>query len=328
MKSSPIQQPVASPFSQAPGAKSRRLKERIIHGVLFFCGLVSILVTIGIIFSLFSEAFGFFARPEVNIFSFLTGTRWAPLSNPVAPENFGILPLVNGTLIIAVLSGIVAIPVGLGAAIFMSEYASSRLRGVLKPALEILAGVPTVVYGYFALTFITPLLRRAFEALNVLLGTDIQVDFFNALSASIVVAVMIIPTIASISEDALRAVPSSLRQAAYGLGATRFEVATRVVVPAALSGILASFILGISRAVGETMAVSIAAGATPKMTLNPLTSVQTMTAFIVQVSFGDAPAGSINGQSIFAVGSLLFVMTFLMNIISNAISRRFREAYE
>lgn len=325
---SPNSHPAPIPFSQAPGAKSRRTKERIIHGILFFCGLISILVTIGIIFSLFSEAVGFFSRPEVDILSFLTGTRWAPLSNPVSPDNFGILPLVNGTLIIAILSGLVAIPIGLGAAIFMSEYASYSLRGALKPALEILAGVPTVVYGYFALTFITPLLRRGFEGLNALLGTNIQVDFFNALSASIVVAVMIIPTIASISEDALRAVPSSLRQAAYGLGATRFEVATRVVVPAALSGILASFILGISRAVGETMAVSIAAGATPKMTLNPLTSVQTMTAFIVQVSFGDAPAGSINGQSIFAVGSLLFVMTFVMNIISNAISRRFREAYE
>lgn len=315
-------------FGQSTRGKSRRFKERLIHAILLFCGLISILVTIGIIFSLFSEALHFFQRPEVSVWKFLTGTTWRPLSKPVLPENFGILPLINGTVMIAGLSGLVAIPLGLGAAIFLSEYAPPKLRGVLKPLLEILAGVPTVVYGYFAITFITPLVRKFFESFNATMGTGIEVDFFNALSASIVVAVMIIPTIASISEDAMRAVPLSLRQAAYGLGATRFEVATRVVVPAALSGILASFILGISRAIGETMAVTIAAGATPKMTLNPLTSVQTMTSFIVQVSFGDAPAGSINGESIFAVGSLLFVITFVMNIISNAVVKRFREVYE
>jgi len=306
----------------------RNLRESIIHALLFFAGAFSILVTVGIILSLFVDAVGFFQRPEVTLWKFLTGTTWRPLGQPVVPDNFGVLPLVNGTIMIGALSGLIAIPLGVGAAIFLSEYAPIQVRNVLKPILEILAGVPTVIYGYFAITFITPQLRSFVEWLNTTVGTDIRVDFFNALSASVVVAVMIIPMVASISEDAMRAVPTSLRQAAYGLGATRFEVATRVVVPAALSGILASFILALSRAVGETMAVTIAAGATPKMTLNPLTSVQTMTAFIVQVSFGDAPSGSINGQSIFAVGALLFLMTLFMNIVSNIVVRRFREEYE
>ncbi len=296
--------------------------------VLFLCGIASILVTLGIMVSLFSETIGFFGRPEVSLWKFLTGTTWKPIAKNPTPENFGILPLVNGTLMIALFSALVALPLGLGSAIFLSEYAPERLRRVLKPVLEILAGVPTVVYGYFALTFITPLLRSLFDGVNATLGTDIRVDFFNALSASVVVGVMIIPMVSSISEDAMRAVPRSLREAAYALGATKFEVATRVVVPAALSGIIAAFILALSRAIGETMAVTIAAGATPKMTLNPLTSVQTMTAFIVQVSFGDAPAGSINGQSIFAVGTTLFLITFVMNLISDRVLKRFREVYE
>ncbi|HEC23095.1 MAG TPA: phosphate ABC transporter permease subunit PstC, partial [Chloroflexi bacterium] len=247
---------------------------------------------------------------------------------PVVPENFGILPLINGTLMVAVLSGLIAIPLGVGAAIFLSEYAPDGLRRVLKPLLEILAGIPTVVYGYFALTFITPLLRNFFDWFNALAGTAIRVDFFNALSASVVVGVMIIPMVSSISEDAMRSVPRSLREGAYALGATRFEVATRVVLPAALSGVIAAFILAFSRAIGETMAVTIAAGTTPKMTLNPLTSIQTMTAFIVQVSFGDTPHGSINSQSIFAVGSTLFLMTLVMNLLSGVVIRRFREVYE
>lgn len=301
--------------------QARNIKEGLISFSLFMCGFVSILVTIGIIISLFTEAVAFFLRPEVSLFTFFTGTTWRPLSQPIKPENFGVLPLINGTIMIAVLSGLIAVPLGLGAAIFLSEYASDNVRKVLKPLLEILAGVPTVVYGYFALSLITPLLRS--------IGGDVvKVDFFNALSASVVVGVMIIPMVASISEDAMRAVPSSLRQGAYGLGATKFEVATRVVVPAALSGIIAAFILAISRAIGETMAVTIAAGATPRMTLNPLESVQTMTAFIVQVSFGDAPAGSINGQSIFAVGATLFTMTLLMNFISDRVLHHFREEYE
>jgi phosphate transport system permease protein len=301
----------------------RNFRERIIAIILFGCGVFSILVTIGIIVSLFSEAIGFFLRPEVNLITFLTGTNWRPLASQVSPENFGVRPLIRGTLMIAVISGSIALPLGLGSAIFLSEYASDRLRSVLKPLLELLAGIPTVVYGYFALSFVTPILKRVLED-----QLGIRVSFFNAFSAAFVVGIMIIPIVASISEDAMRAVPRSLREGAYALGATKFEVSTKVVVPAALSGIISAFIIGISRAIGETMAVTIAAGATPRMTLNPLDGIQTMTAFIVQVSFGDAPAGSINGQSIFAVGATLFTMTFVMNIISASILKRFREVYE
>ena len=303
--------------------KVRNFKEQIIAILLFSCGIFSILVTIGIIVTLFSEAIAFFFRPEVDLFTFLTGTNWRPLASNVVPENFGVRPLIRGTLMIAVIAGGIAMPLGLGSAIYLSEYASDKVRSVLKPSLEILAGIPTVVYGYFALSFITPILKKLLEE-----NFGIEVSFFNAFSAAVVVGIMIIPMIASVSEDAMRAVPRSLREGAYALGATRFEVATKVVVPAALSGIISAFIIGISRAIGETMAVTIAAGATPRMTLNPLDSVQTMTSFIVQVSFGDAPAGSINGQSIFAVGATLFIMTFVMNIISGIILKRFREVYD
>lgn len=310
-------------FSFYDPIKARNLRERIIAIILFGCGVFSILVTIGIIVSLFAEAIGFFLRPEVNLFTFLTGTTWRPLASQVSPENFGVRPLIRGTMMIAVISGAIAIPLGLGSAIFLSEYASDKLRRFLKPLLELLAGIPTVVYGYFALSFVTPILKRVLED-----ELGIRVSFFNAFSAAVVVGIMIIPIVASISEDAMRAVPRSLREGAYALGATKFEVSTKVVVPAALSGIISAFIIGISRAIGETMAVTIAAGATPRMTLNPLDGVQTMTAFIVQVSFGDAPAGSINGQSIFAVGATLFLMTFVMNIISATILKRFREVYD
>ena len=300
-----------------------RFKEKLIAGILFFCGFFSVLVTIGIILSLFTEAIGFFLRPEVSIFKFFTGTTWRPLAKTVTPDNFGVLPLITGTMLIAVISAMISVPIGLGSAIYLSEYASEKMRNILKPTLEILAGIPSVVYGYFALSFVTPVIETIIEK-----WLGIEVSFFNALSASIVLGIMIIPTVASISEDALRAVPRSLREAAYSLGATKFEAITQVVVPAALSGIIAAFILAISRAVGETMAVTIAAGATPQVTFNPLESVQTMTSFIVQVSFGDAPAGSINGQSIFAVGATLFTMTFIMNIISDVVLNRFREVYE
>lgn len=309
-------------FSFLKTGEISSFKERIIALFLFGCGVFSILVTVGIIISLFSEAISFFSRPEVNLWTFLTGTNWRPLSSKIVPENFGVRPLIRGTLLIAIIAGFIAIPLGLGSAIFLSEYASTKLRNTIKPLLEILAGVPTVVYGYFALSFITPLLKKVAEGVF-----GIDVSFFNAFSAAVVVGIMIIPMVASISEDAMRAVPRSLREGAYALGATKFEVSTRVVVPAALSGIISAFILGISRAIGETMAVTIAAGATPRMTWNPFDSVQTMTSFIVQVSFGDAPAGSINGQSIFAVGATLFVMTFIMNIISDMIMKRFREVY-
>ena len=291
----------------------RRVGEGVIAALLFLCGLVSVLTTVGIVVVLITESAGFFR--EVPLVDFLTGTRWSPL---YSDQQFGILPLLNGTLLIAIGAMLIALPIGLTSAIYLSEYASPRVRGIVKPLLEILAGIPTVVYGYFALLFITPLLRAAFPSAGV----------YNAASAAIVVGIMIIPMVASLSEDALSAVPRSLREAAYGLGATKFEVSTRVAVPAALSGIVASFILAISRAVGETMAVTLAAGATPHMTLSFLDSVQTMTAYIVQVSLGETPHGSIEYKTIFAVGLVLFCMTLAMNLVSNRITTRFREVYE
>jgi phosphate transport system permease protein len=291
----------------------RRVSESSIGAVLLLCGLVSILTTVGIVVVLITESIGFFR--EVGLVEFVTGTRWAPLFRDQA---FGILPLLNGTLLIAAGSSLVALPVGLLSAIYLSEYATPRVRQIVKPVLEVLAGIPTVVYGYFALTFVTPILRVFFP------GTGI----FNAASGAIVVGIMIIPMVSSLSEDALSAVPRALREAAYGLGATKFEVATRVVVPAALSGIVASFILAISRAVGETMAVTLAAGATPRMTLSFLESIQTMTAYIVQVSLGETPHGTLEYSTIFAVGLSLFVITLSMNLISQRVTRRFREEYE
>jgi phosphate transport system permease protein len=304
--------PGLEPFDLGHRA-SRRWGERVIGLVLFMCGAVSILTTVGIVVVLVTQSAGFFR--EVPLGEFLTGTRWAPLYSDKA---FGILPLLNGTLLIAAGSMLVALPIGLTSAIYLSEYASPRVRSWVKPVLEILAGIPTVVYGYFALTFVTPILRVFFP----------ETGIFNAASGAIVVGIMIIPMVASLSEDALNAVPQSLREAAYGLGSTRFEVSTRVVVPAALSGIVASFILAISRAVGETMAVTLAAGATPRMTLNFLESVQTMTAYIVQVSLGDTPHGTIEYRTIFAVGLVLFLITLGMNLLSQQITRRFREVYE
>lgn len=292
---------------------SRRWGERVIALLLFGCGLISVLTTVGIVVVLVTESAGFFR--EVPLAEFLTGTRWSPM---YSEQHFGILPLLNGTLLIAAGSMFIALPVGLTSAIYLSEYASPKVRGVIKPVLEVLAGIPTVVYGYFALTFVTPLIRAVFP------GTGI----FNAASGAIVVGIMIIPMVASLSEDALNAVPLSLREAAYGLGATKFEVSTRVVVPAALSGIVASFILAISRAIGETMAVTLAAGATPRMTLNLLESIQTMTAYIVQVSLGETPHGTLEYRTIFAVGLVLFLITLAMNLLSQRVTRRFREEYE
>jgi len=293
--------------------RSRNLREGAIELVLLLCALVSTLVTVGIVVVLVKETVGFLT--EVSIVEFLTETRWTPL---FAEKHFGIMPLVAGSFLVAAGSALIALPVGLLTAIYMSEFARERTRMFLKPMLEILAGIPTVVYGYFALTFVTPALRLVFP----------QTEIYNAASASIVVAIMIIPTVASLSEDALRAVPLSLRQAAFGLGATQLEVSTRVVVPAALSGIVASFILAISRAVGETMVVTIAAGNLPNMNLNPLEAVQTMTAYIVQVSLGDTPFGTTEYRTIFAVGFTLFLITLLMNIVSQVVLSRFREQYE
>lgn len=291
----------------------RRGREAVIHGILFFCAFVSIFTTFGIIAVLLDETVGFFR--EVSIWEYFTGTSWTPL---FSPANYGILPLLSGTLLVAAFAAIFAVPIGLITAIFLSEYAPSWLRSVVKPLLEVLAGIPTVVLGFFALTFISPEIIRPL--------TDAQV--FNALAAAIAVGIMIIPLISSLSEDAMSAVPYSLREGAYALGATKFEVARRVVVPAALSGIVASFILAISRAVGETMIVVLAAGGTPNLTWNPLEAVQTMTAYIVQVSLGDTPQGSLEFKTIFAVGMTLFVMTLAMNVMSQYLLHKFREVYE
>jgi phosphate transport system permease protein len=301
---------LAGSVSNLPG---RHLRERIVGGILVAFSMVSILTTLGIVIVLITQAFAFFV--EVNPFAFLTGTKWTPMYEP---KHFGVLPLLSGSLLIAFGAAVVALPLGLMSAIYLSEYAPDRARRIIKPILEVLAGIPTVVYGYFALTFVTPLLRVFWP----------QTEIFNAASASIVMGIMIIPMVSSLSEDALTAVPSALREGAYALGATKFEVAARTVVPAALSGIIASFILAISRAIGETMIVTIAAGATPKLTLNPLESVQTMTAYIAQVSMGETPYGTIEYKTIFAVGLALFAVTLLMNIISNLVLRRFREVYE
>jgi phosphate transport system permease protein len=291
----------------------RRVQESLIGGVLFLGSAVSVLTTIGIVAVLLYESASFFR--EVSPIEFLTGTRWAPL---FVPQSFGVLPLLAGSLLVAAGAAIVALPIGLAAAIYLSEYARPRVRRVIKPALEVLAGIPTVVYGFFALTFVTPILQGVWP--------DTQI--FNALSASLVVGVMIMPLVASLSEDAMNAVPNSLREGAYALGATKLEVSVRTVLPAALSGIVASFILAISRAIGETMIVAIAAGATPNLTLNPLESVQTMTAYIVQVSMGEVSFGTVEYQTIFAVGLTLFAITLLMNIVSLFVLRRFREVYE
>ena len=294
------------------GARSRTAKEAVIGGLLFAAGAVSILTTVGIIAVLVWESLAFFRR--VSVAEFLTGTVWTPL---FVPQHFGVLPLLMGSVLVSIIAAAIAIPLGLGSAIYLSEFAPDRLRRYLKPILEILAGVPSVVYGYFALTFVTPLLQPMVPGLQL----------FNALSAGIVVGIMVLPLIASLSEDAMNAVPRGLRQGAYALGATKFEVATRVVTPAALSGIVASFILAISRAIGETMAVVLAAGMTPNLTLDVRESIQTLTAYIVQVSLGDTPFGSIEYQSIFAVGLLLFAVTLGMNVFGRWFLKRYREEY-
>jgi phosphate transport system permease protein len=290
----------------------REVRERIIKVVLAACAYLSVFTTIGIVLVLIFETVGFFR--EVSIIQFLTDTRWsASFTNP----QFGITVLASATLMLTLIAILVAMPVGLLAAIFLSEYASVGLRRWLKPALEVLAGVPTVVYGYFALTFVTPLLGKIIPGIQV----------FNVLSAGLVMGIMIIPTVASVSEDSIHAVPRSLREGAYALGATKRETATRIVVPAAISGIVASFVLGISRAVGETMIVTIAAGALAQYAGNPLEAAQAMTAYIVQVASGETSRGTIVYQTIFAVGTSLFLMTLVLNLISYWFVRRYRRAY-
>jgi phosphate transport system permease protein len=290
-----------------------RWGEFLIQSGLALCALVSIVTTAAIIIILSKEGFSFFQHIAPADFFF--GTRWVPL---LEPSSFGVLPLVWGTLLITFGAAFIAIPIGLASAIYLSEYASQRVRSVVKPTLELLAGIPTVVYGYFALTFVTPVLKT--------LIPNIQV--FNALSGAIVVGIMVLPTITTLSDNALRAVPQALRYGAYALGTTSYEVTSRIVVPAGLSGVMASFLLAISRAIGETMAVTLAAGATPNMSLTFLESIQTMTAYIVQISLGDAPAGGIAYQTLFVVAGLLFVITLTLNVISHWILNRYREAYD
>ena len=297
-------------------ARRRRPGEALIKSLLLLCGIVSIATTLGIIISLAFETWEFFK--EVSPIAYLTGTRWAPT---FSPAGFGVLPLVSATLLITGIGAVVALPLGLGIAIYLSEYARPATRRIIKPTLEILAGIPTVVFGYFALTFVTNQILRP-------LVPGMENRIFNALSAGLVVGIAIVPLVASISEDAMRAVPQSLREAAYGMGSTRKRVALRVVVPAALSGIAAAFILGISRAVGETMIVTIASGQIANLSLDPREPMQTMTAYIVQVSLGDTPVGSLAYRTIFALGTTLFVMTLALNAISFKIARRFRERYE
>jgi phosphate transport system permease protein len=309
----------ATPASQTKRAKrsiEKRTRpfEAVVRFVLVACGLVSIFTTLGIVLVLGREALKFFQSPEVSLGQFFTATRWAPESG-----FFGIAPLVASTLITSLIAMLVALPIGLSAAIFLSEYATPKARKILKPVVELLAGVPTVVYGYFALTFVTPLLRS-------LLGEN-TVEIYNMASAGLVMGIMIVPIIASISEDALSAVPRSLREGSLGLGATPWETTFGVVLPAAISGIVAAVIIGISRAVGETMIVSLAAGAGPNFTANPFRAAETMTGHIARISSGDLSYDSIDYTSLFAIGLILFLMTLMLNLISRYFVNRYRESY-
>jgi phosphate transport system permease protein len=315
----------ASQPPAAPQPRKRLLEDRptgrspvesAIEFFLMCCGLLSIVITAAIALVVFYETFQFFRDPSVSVSYFFTGTEWTPgFDNP----RYGILPLLAGTVLIAVIAAVIALPIGLLTAIYLSEYASPRVRGVAKPALEILAGIPTVVYGYFALTTITPFLAGFVPGLN---------QPTNQLAGGIVVGIMILPMVASLSEDAIRAVPRSLREASYALGADQFDTSVRVIVPAALSGILASFVLAMSRAVGETMAVSLACGSRPQLTLDPREGLATMTSFIVGIALGDVQYGSTDFNSLFAVAAVLFVMTLTMNIFSQWVLARYRQVYQ
>lgn len=290
----------------------RKLQERSIESVLFLCAISSVFITLSIVMILSYESFGFFQ--EVSIIEFFTGREWTPLfANP----KFGIMPLVMGTLLTTFVALIVSLPLGLLAAVYLSEYAPYRVREAIKPVLELLAAVPTVVYGYFALLFLTPILQKFMPDLSG----------FNALSPGIIIGIMIIPYVSSVSEDAMKAVPMHIREGSYAMGATKLQTALKVIIPAAFSGIAAAFVIGISRAVGETMVVAIAAGMMPNLTINPLEPVQTLTAYIVQVSLGDVPHGTIEYKTIFAAGITLFMMTLIFNIIGFWLRKRIREVY-
>ena len=290
----------------------RALQEGAIRWFCFACALISVATTFGIIWVLLSQSFQFFSK--VSPLDFLGSTDWRPGTEP---PHFGVIPLIAGTLMITVGAGILTLPLGLMSAIYLSEYARPQVRAVLKPALELLAGIPTVVYGYFGLFFVTPALKHIFP----------QIKSSNAAAGAIVVAIMILPLVSSLCEDSIRAVPKALREGAYGLGATKTEVTTKIVVPGALSGIMAAFILALSRALGETMAVTLAAGANPQLTLSPFEGIQTMTAYIVQTSKGDVEHASLRYYSIFAVGVTLFVFTMIMNLLAQRFVRKFRQVY-
>lgn len=295
--------------------KKKRWSEGLIRVLITAAALLSILTTLGLVYELGKESILFFSTPGVTFKEFFTTTSWQP-----SIGEFGILPLVLSTLITSFFAMVVAIPLGLGAAIYLSEYATLQARGLIKPVLEILAGIPTVVYGYFALSFMTPFLRLIFG--------ENHVEIYNMLSAGLVMGIMILPLVSSMSEDALHAVPRSLRDAAFGLGATRLETSTQIVLPAALSGIISSIILAISRAVGETMIVAIAAGSGPRFTFNPLAAAETMTGYIARISGGDLGYDTPDYNSIFAIGLLLFLITLVFNFVSRRLSQRFREVYE
>jgi len=293
--------------------KRKRTGEKVLQAIFLLCGTLSIFTTLGIVAVLIFETIEFFR--EVSLFEFLTDTQWTPL---FATKHFGILPLVSGTVLTSAIAILVAMPIGLLSAIYLSEFAPENVRKIVKPVLEVLAGIPTVVYGYFALLFVTPLLQAFIP----------QLAGFNALSPGIVMGMMVIPMVSSLSEDAMYAVPQGLREAAYALGSSQLQVSLRVVVPAAFSGIAASLLLAISRAIGETMIVAIAAGQQPRLTVNPLVPIETMTAYIVQVSLGDTPTGTLEYKTIFAVGMMLFASTLILNLFSQWLRERFREQYE
>jgi phosphate transport system permease protein len=295
--------------------KKLRLGELVIQLTLLLFGVLSILITAGIVLTLGEESLRFFASGEISAWKFFTAAKWQP-----AIGEFGILPLASATLMTSLIAMLIAAPLGLFVAVYLSEYANPRVRAVLKPILEVLAGIPTVVYGYFALTFITPLLRSVF-------GENV-VNIYNTASAGIAIGILILPLIASMSEDALGAVPRSLKEAAFALGATKLETSLAVVVPAGISGVVAAFIVGLSRAIGETMIVALAAGAGSALTLNPFRSAETMTGYIVRISGGDLGYDTVDYNSIFAIGIVLFLITLVLNIISRRIVRRFQEVYE
>lgn len=290
---------------------SEDIQEKIVAAILFCCALISVFTTFGIVFIIFRVTFEFFQ--EVSFAQFFLDTQWTPL---FAQKRFGIWPLINGTLLTTTIAMFVAIPLGLSAAIYLSEYASPKVAGILRPAVELLAGVPTVVYGYFALLFVTPALRNF-----------LPLEVFNALSAGLLTGIMVMPTIGSISLDALQSVPRSLREGAYAMGVTKLEVIAKIVFPAALSGIAAAIILGVSRAVGETMIVVIAAGQQPRLSVNPFQTVETMTAYMAQISGGDSPRGSLNYKTLYVVGAVLFLITLTLNVVSHWIANRYKEKY-